>query len=48
MEEKLRRQREQPDREPFVDATACRTYAVGAAKRLDQRADDEAKPTAHR
>lgn len=47
LEEKFRRQREHPDRDPFVDAAACRTYAVDAAKRLDQRIGDEARPTAH-
>ena len=44
MENKLRQRREQPGSEPFIDATACRTYAADAAKRLDQRVADEAKP----
>ena len=43
MEDKLRRRREQPGSEPFVDPGACRTYAADAAKRLDQRVADEAK-----
>jgi len=43
MEEKLKIRREQPASEPFVDPTACRTYAADAAKRLDQRIADEAK-----
>jgi metallo-beta-lactamase class B len=41
MEEKLRRRREKPGSEPFVDPTACRTYAAEAAKRLDQRIAEE-------
>lgn len=44
MEDKLRRRREQPGSEPFVDPGACRTYAADAAKRLDQRIAEEAKP----
>lgn len=45
MEDKLERRKEQPGSEPFVDPTACRTYAADAAKRLDQRiADEKAKP----
>jgi metallo-beta-lactamase class B len=46
MDEKLRRAREQPGSEPFVDRTACRTYAADAAKRLDQRIAEERKPPA--
>jgi len=46
MEDKLRRRREQPGSEPFVDPTACRTYATDAAKRLDQRIAEEGKPPA--
>ena len=50
MEDKLKRRRErqgqQPFADPFIDPTACRTYAADAAKRLDQRMADEAKPTA--
>jgi metallo-beta-lactamase class B len=41
MEDKLRRRREQPGSEPFVDATGCRTYAGDAARRLDRRIADE-------
>jgi metallo-beta-lactamase class B len=44
IDDKLRRRREQPGSEPFVDPTACRTYAADAAKRLDQRIADEGKP----
>jgi metallo-beta-lactamase class B len=44
MEDKLKRMREQPGSEPFVDPTACRTYAADAAKRLDERIADEQKP----
>jgi metallo-beta-lactamase class B len=43
MEEKLRRRRDQPGSEPFVDPAACRAYAADATKRLDQRVADEAK-----
>jgi metallo-beta-lactamase class B len=43
MDDKLRRRKEQPGSEPFVEPTACRTYAADAAKRLDQRLADEAK-----
>jgi metallo-beta-lactamase class B len=43
MEEKLRRRKEQPGSEPFVDPGACRAYAADAAKRLDQRVADEKK-----
>jgi metallo-beta-lactamase class B len=42
MEDKLKRRREQPGSEPFVDPTACRTYAADAAKRLEQRIAEEA------
>jgi len=41
MEDKLKRRREQPGSEPFVDPKACRTYAADAAKRLDQRIAEE-------
>jgi metallo-beta-lactamase class B len=41
MEDKLRRRREQPGSEPFVDPGACRTYAGDAARRLDQRIAQE-------
>jgi metallo-beta-lactamase class B len=44
LDDKLRRRREQPGSEPFVDPTACRTYAGDAAKRLDQRVAEEQKP----
>jgi metallo-beta-lactamase class B len=43
MEDKLRRRREQPGSEPFVDPAGCRTYAADAAKRLDQRVAQEEK-----
>jgi metallo-beta-lactamase class B len=46
MEDKLKRQREQPGSEPFVDPTACRTYAADAGKRLEQRIEEEKKPAA--
>jgi metallo-beta-lactamase class B len=42
MEDKLRRRREQPGSEPFVDPSACRMYAEDAAKRLDRRIAEEA------
>jgi len=41
MEEKLKRRREQPGSEPFVDPGACRAYAAGFAKRLDERIAEE-------
>jgi metallo-beta-lactamase class B len=44
MEDKLRRRREQPGSEPFVDPAACRAYAAGFAKRLDERVVEEGKP----
>lgn len=37
LEGRLRRWREQPGSNPFVDPQACRAYADDAAKRLDQR-----------
>jgi metallo-beta-lactamase class B len=43
MEDKLKRRREQPGSEPFVDPQACRTYAADAAKRLEQRIAEEEK-----
>ena len=46
MEDKLKRRREQPDSEPFVDPTACRAYAADAARRLEQRIAEEARPPA--
>jgi metallo-beta-lactamase class B len=45
MEDKLRRRREQPGTESFVDPTACRAYAADAARRLDERIAEEEKPT---
>jgi metallo-beta-lactamase class B len=45
MEDKLKRRREQPGSEPFVDPTACRAYAADAGKRLDERITEERKPT---
>ncbi|HVV48932.1 MAG TPA: subclass B3 metallo-beta-lactamase [Polyangia bacterium] len=44
MDEKLRRLREQPGSEPFVDRGACRAYAADAAKRLELRVAEERKP----
>jgi metallo-beta-lactamase class B len=44
MEDKLKRRREQPGSEPFVDSLACRSYAADAAKRLDQRVAAEREP----
>ena len=41
MEDKLKRRREQPGSEPFVDPKGCRTYAADAAKRLEQRIAEE-------
>jgi metallo-beta-lactamase class B len=41
MDDKLRRQREQPGSQPFVDSTACRTYAADATNRLEQRIAEE-------
>jgi metallo-beta-lactamase class B len=38
---KLARRKQQPDANPFVDATACKAYATGAHKRLDQRVASE-------
>jgi len=43
LEDKLRRRRESPGSEPFVDPAACRTYAAEFAKRLDQRIAQEQK-----
>lgn len=43
MGDKLRRRREQPGSEPFIDAGACRTYAADARRRLDQRIAEEQK-----
>jgi metallo-beta-lactamase class B len=48
MDDKLKRRREQPRSEPFVDPTACRIYAAGAAKSLDQRVAEEGKPASRR
>jgi metallo-beta-lactamase class B len=45
MDDKLKRRREQPISEPFVDPTACRDYAADAARRLDERIAEEEKPT---
>jgi metallo-beta-lactamase class B len=41
MDDKLRRRREQPGSEPFVDRGACRAYAGDAARRLDLRVAQE-------
>jgi metallo-beta-lactamase class B len=50
MEDKLRRRREHPGPDPvvdpFIDPTACRTYAADAGKRLDQRIAEEANAPA--
>ena len=46
IEQKLRRLKEQPASEPFVDPGACRAYAADARKRLDERIADEAKSPA--
>jgi metallo-beta-lactamase class B len=43
MEDKLRRRREHPASDPFVDPGACRSYARDAEKRLDQRIAEEKK-----
>jgi metallo-beta-lactamase class B len=48
MDDKLKRRREQPGSEPFVDRAACRTYAADAARRLDQRIAEEEAPAPHR
>lgn len=41
LESRLRRWREQPSVNPFVDPKACRTYAADAARRLDERIASE-------
>jgi metallo-beta-lactamase class B len=46
LDDKLKRQREQPGSEPFVDPKVCRAYATDAEKRLDQRIAEEEKPPA--
>jgi len=46
MDDKLRRRREQPGSEPFVDASACRSYAADAVRRLDQIIAEERKSPA--
>lgn len=38
---KLARREAQPSVNPFIDPTACRTYAAGARQRLEQRVRDE-------
>jgi metallo-beta-lactamase class B len=43
MDDKLKRRREEPAAEPFVDPGGCRAYAAEAGKRLDARVADEAK-----
>jgi metallo-beta-lactamase class B len=43
IEEKLRRLKEQPGSEPFIDAGACRKYASDALQRLEQRIAEEHK-----
>ena len=48
MEDKLQRRRTSPGSEPFVDPTACRTYAAEFAKVLEQRIADEATARAPR
>jgi len=44
LEGKLRRWREHPTDNPFVDPQACRAYAADAARRLDERVASERKP----
>ena len=46
MADKLRRLRESPGSEPFVESGACRTYAGDAERRLDQRIAEEQKASA--
>jgi metallo-beta-lactamase class B len=46
MADKLRRWRESPGGEPFVDPGACRSYASEAERRLDQRIAEEQKTPA--
>lgn len=48
MAEKLRRRKEEPGSEPFIDPLACSTYASDAAKRFDQRVVEEGKAGAGR
>jgi hypothetical protein len=43
MAEKLTRWKTQPGTNPFIDSGACRAYAAGARKRLEQRLAEEAK-----
>jgi metallo-beta-lactamase class B len=46
MADKLRRWRDSPGSEPFVDPGACRSYASDAERRLDQRIAEEHKTPA--
>jgi metallo-beta-lactamase class B len=41
---KLRRLKEHPDVNPFIEEGACRTFAEAARKRLDDRVANERKP----
>ena len=43
MPEKLTKWKAEPATNPFIDADACRAYAAGARKRLDERLAQEAK-----
>lgn len=43
LQDKLRRRREHPRTDPFVDPGACRAYASDARERLDQRIAEEQK-----
>ena len=43
LERKLARLKERPDVNPFIEESACRSYAATARKRLEQRVADERK-----
>ena len=43
MKEKVTRRKAMPAADPFIDSNACRTYAAGAMKRLDERIAEEKK-----
>jgi metallo-beta-lactamase class B len=42
MDEKVKKRREQPSTDPFVNPNGCKAYAKGAAARLDARVAEEA------
>jgi metallo-beta-lactamase class B len=42
MDEKVKKRREQPSTDPFVNPNGCKAYAKGAAARLDARIAEEA------